>query len=300
MIKNSVNNQKKKLKVGIYGITGCMGCQLNILYQKDIMEILDAVNLAAFPVGREINDIDDDFDIIFLEGVVVSEEDLEMLKSLRIRTKKLIAIGSCGTDGCVPAIKNFVNNKNIELSVYEQEEIEKLKSLNPMPQDEFVKIDGYIRGCPMDKAEFLNFIKQTLMGKDFKIYEKPICHECNLREVGCLLEKGIECLGPVTFGGCSVMCPERNYPCIGCRGPYTDANLDAYFKLLQMKGVSKEIVYSHLNRFAGIKFQKLMENNSKELHKNGREPCYDMFCHVAKDKLKKTGDNCWGKINKNV
>ena len=25
---------KKKLKVGIFGITGCMGCQLNILYQK--------------------------------------------------------------------------------------------------------------------------------------------------------------------------------------------------------------------------------------------------------------------------
>jgi len=108
--------KKKKLKVGIFGITGCMGCQLNILYQKDLMAILESVNLAAFPVGKEKNLEDNDFDIIFLEGVVVSEKDLEELKKIRNMTKKLIAIGACATHGCVPAIKNFINNKNVELS----------------------------------------------------------------------------------------------------------------------------------------------------------------------------------------
>ena len=130
----------KKLKVGIYGITGCMGCQLNILYQKDIMTLLDAVNIAAFPVGKEINDEEDDFDIIFLEGVVVSEKDLEELRKLRLRTKKLIAIGACATDGCVPAIKNFVDNKNVELSVYQQEELEKL--LKQMRSESGEKLPG--------------------------------------------------------------------------------------------------------------------------------------------------------------
>ena len=32
------------------------------------------------------------------------------------------------------------------------------------------QVDGDIRGCPMDKAEFLAFMKQTLLGKDFKVY----------------------------------------------------------------------------------------------------------------------------------
>jgi len=253
------NITKKKLKVGIFGITGCMGCQLNILYQQELLSLIDAVDLKAFPVGKEVNDEENDFDVIFLEGVVVNEEDLEELKKLRLKTKKLIAIGACATDGCVPAIKNFVDNKNIELSVYSQDELKLLGSINPMPIDEFVKVDGYIRGCPMDKAEFLEFMKQTLLGKDFKIYDKPICYECNLREVGCLLEKGIECLGPVTFGNCSVMCPEENYACIGCRGPYEDANYDAYFKLIEMKGVKHELVWAHLNRFAGVKFQRAIE-----------------------------------------
>ena len=286
---------KKKLKVGIFGITGCMGCQLNILYQKDLMGILDAVNLAAFPVGKEKNLEDSDFDIIFLEGVVVSQKDLEELKKLRLMTKKLIAIGACATDGCVPAIKNFINNKNVELSVYHENELKEMQSLNPMPIDEFVKVDGYIRGCPMDKVEFLQFMKATLLEKDFKVYEKPICYECNLMETGCLLEKGIECLGPVTFGNCSVMCPHEQYGCVGCRGPYPDANFEAYFKVLQSKGVSKEIIFKHLNRFAGIKFQRLMEKQSEEMQTGGEHPCFDMFCRVSKEKLSKKGDNCWGK-----
>ncbi len=260
----------EKLKVGIFGITGCMGCQLNIIYQKELLNLIEAVDLRAFPVGQEVNDLEHDFDIIFLEGVVVSEEDLEELRNLRIKTKKLIAIGSCATDGCVPAIKNFINNKNIELSVYKESELASLKSLDPKPIDEFVKVDGYIRGCPMDKEEFLNFMKQTLLGEEFKYYEKPICYECNLREVGCLLEKGIECLGPVTTGNCSVMCPHENYACIGCRGPYEDANYDAYFKLIEMKGVKHELVWSHLNRFAGVKFQRAIEAEQKEKEGNNK------------------------------
>ena len=260
-----------KPKIGIYGITGCMGCQLNILYQKELMEILEAVDLRAFPVGKEKN-IEDDFDIIFLEGVVVCEKDLEEVKELRAKTKIMVAIGSCATDGCVPAIKNFINNKNLKDTVYDKEEIKKFKSLDPKPLDEFVKIDFSIRGCPMDKAEFLQFMKQTLLGKEFKIDEKPICHECNLRERGCLLEEGVECLGPVTFGNCSVMCPEKNYPCVGCRGPYSDSNFEAYFKLLRSKGIPRETIFSHLNRFAGVKFKRMID---KEVEEKNLPPLFD-------------------------
>ncbi len=253
----------KKLKVGIYGITGCMGCQLNILYQKELLEILDAVDLKSFPVGKEYN-IHKNLDIVFLEGVVVNKEDLEELKEIRKNTKMLVAIGACATDGCVPAIKNFIDNKNIELSVYEKEELKKMQSLDPMPIDEFVKVDHYIYGCPMDKTEFLQFMKNILFGKAFKPYQKPICHECNLRERGCLLEEGVECLGPVTFGNCSVMCPQENYPCVGCRGPYDDANFEAYFQLLESKGIPKKTIFAHLNRFAGVKFKRMMDKEMEE------------------------------------
>ncbi|MFW6285954.1 MAG: NADH:ubiquinone oxidoreductase [Nanoarchaeota archaeon] len=278
---------EKKLKVGIFGITGCMGCHLNIIYQKELFDILGAIDLKAFPVTNEKNIMDNDFDIIFLEGVVVNEKDLEELKNYRNKTNKLIAIGSCATDGCVPAIKNFINNKNIELTVYNSDELKELKSLDPKPIDEFVTVDGYIRGCPMDKIEFLQFIKSELLGKEFKIYQKPICYECNLRERGCLLEEGKECLGPITFGNCSVMCPMEGYGCVGCRGPYEDANFNAYFKLLEEKGVSKEETFRHINRFAGIKFQRAMIDKSKNMKDKGVGCCYDMFCNAPKNNILK-------------
>jgi sulfhydrogenase subunit delta len=281
---------EKKLKVGIFGITGCMGCHLNIIYQPELLSILNAIDLKAFPVTNEKNIEDDEFDIIFLEGVVVNEKDLKELKEYRTKCKKLIAIGACATDGCVPAIKNFVNNKNVEISVYKPDELEKLHSLDPKPIDEFVEVDGYIRGCPMDKQEFLQFMKATLLGKEFKEYQKPICYECNLRERGCLLEEGTECLGPVTFGHCSVMCPMEGFGCVGCRGPYSDANFDAYFKLLEEKGVSKEETFRHLNRFAGIKFQRAMEEKREERVESGEGCCYDMFCNAPKKNVLKKED----------
>ncbi len=77
-----------KPKIGIYGITGCMVCQLNILYQKELLDIIEAVDLRSFPVGKEINLEDEEFDIIFLEGVVVCEKDLEELKHLRSKKQK--------------------------------------------------------------------------------------------------------------------------------------------------------------------------------------------------------------------
>lgn len=272
----------KKLKVGIYGITGCMGCQLNILYQKEILNILNAVDLRAFPVCKEKNLEDEQFDIIFLEGVVVDKKDLKELKHLRKLTKKLIAIGACATDGCVPAIRNFMPAAN-QISSFSKGRLEGVciekNSISPTPIDDHVQVEGYIRGCPMDKAEFMQFIKQTLLGKEFKIYEKPICCECNLRERGCLLEEGIECLGPITFGNCSIMCPSENYPCIGCRGPYSQTNFKAYFKMLEQKGIPKETIFSHISRFAGVKFVRMMEEKNEI---NTGEIGMDMFCKMKK------------------
>ena len=268
-----------KLKVGIFGITGCMGCQLHILYQDELLNMLDAVNLTAFPVGKEKNKLDDNFDIIFLEGVVVSKEDLRMVKKLRKQTKILVAIGACATDGCVPAIRNFMDQDVMKVVYHDK--TKHLRSVEPSPVDKHVKVDYYIRGCPMDKVEFLQFMKSVLMGKEFKVDMKPICHSCNLQGNACLLEQGKECLGPITFGNCSVMCPHFKSPCIGCRGPYPDANFEAYVKMMEKKGYDRKHIMQRLNKYAGIKFRELIEKEMKHEHTEHGDCCYDMFCHVG-------------------
>jgi sulfhydrogenase subunit delta len=276
----------KKPVVGIYGITGCMGCQLQIVYQNELLTILDAIDLRSFPVGKEKNDDKCKFDIIFLEGVVVSKEDLKMLKKLRKRTKVLVAMGACATDGCVPAIKNFVDADGAQKVVYGNM-TKHLKIVDPTPIDKHVKVDYYVRGCPADKMELLQLFKAVLTGKKFRPEERPICHACNLQNNGCLLEKGKECLGPVTFGNCSVMCPHFAHPCIGCRGPLPDANFEAYFEMMEKKGYSREHIMQRMNKYAGLRFKEYITKElagDKEEHNEEHDCCFDMFCHFGEKK----------------
>lgn len=251
-----------KPKAGIFGITGCMGCQLSILFQHELLEILDKIELVACPGIKGKNETNN-FDIIFLEGTVVNKEDLRFVKELRGKTKILVAIGSCATDGCIPQIKNFASKNEVEKYVYGSK-TRHLKSVEPSPLDKHVKVDYYLRGCPLDKVEFLTFLKDVLLKKEFKPYEKPICHECNLQENDCLLEKGQFCMGPVTIGECSIMCPHHGFRCIGCRGPYTDSNFDKYFILLEENKISVEETKKLINKFAGLKIKETIEEGIKQ------------------------------------
>jgi coenzyme F420-reducing hydrogenase gamma subunit len=49
--------------------------------------------------------------------------------------------------------------------------------------------------------------------------EDPYCNDCVLNESGCLLDSGILCFGPITNSGCTINCPSKGSPCVGCRGP---------------------------------------------------------------------------------
>jgi len=248
-----------KLKVGIYGLTSCMGCILSVFYEEHFFEVLEKIDLVSCPRLKQNNN-HGPLDIIFVEGTVVSRLDLKMLKDLRKRAKTLVAIGSCATDGCIPQIKHF--RQKIEKLVYPR--TDHLKSIPPTPLDKHVKVDYQLRGCPVDKEEFISFIKDLLAKKQFNTFEKPICHKCTLQENNCLLEEGKFCMGPITTGDCSVMCPHLKFGCIGCRGPYTDANLEKFIIRLEENGISPKDSKRLINKFAGIKLRDMLEKDIKQ------------------------------------
>ena len=110
----------EKLRIGVYGITGCAGCQLSIIFNEDeLLDLVELVELKAFPFIKEVN-IEDEFDYLFLEGLVASESDLETVKKLREKTKVLIALGSCAATGCVPAYRHFTLKENYAHLLYKK------------------------------------------------------------------------------------------------------------------------------------------------------------------------------------
>ncbi len=257
-------NQKPKLKVGIYGISGCAGCLLTVLYEDLFKEITKLVDVKAFPMIKQ-DSYKGDFDYVFIEGTVCFDEDIKLIKELRKRTKYIVALGACSHVGGVPSMKNFLSKEKTMKFVYPK--YNHLRSTDPMPINKHIQVDFYLPQCPPNKQELLDFFKSIASGKRFTLPIDPVCFECRKKGNVCLLDKGELCLGPITLGGCGALCPSNGTECYGCRGPCKDANLKAYIALLKDKEYTDKDFHNKVETFAGIQFEELEKGESKWLEK---------------------------------
>jgi sulfhydrogenase subunit delta len=275
-----------KPKIGIYGLTGCAGCQLTILFRPELLDIATMVDISAFPFGKENND-SGPLDIIFVEGLVAHQKDLDLLNKLRERAKVLVAMGACAVHACTPGIKNFIA-KGVEDKVYTK--TDHLHSLDPSPIDKHVKVDYYVKGCPVDREEIVYFIKQFMLGKKPVVQERSLCYVCNLKENHCLLEQNRECLGPLIDGNCSIICPTRNLGCTGCRGPIADSNIKAWLDLMKEKGFEDHLMQQRLQKYAGLRFEEFMKEQGlleEGLHEERKKLMIQTLKKIKEQELKK-------------
>lgn len=252
----------KKLKLGFYAITGCQGCLLSFLFNEDeVLDLLALVDVKAFPFVKEMNP-DEHFDYIFMEGLVADADDLEELKKLRNNCTYMVALGACACTGCVPAYRQFTMRENYEHLIYKKTEA--VSDITPTPIDMHVKVDYWIPGCPPDKRQIINFIKDLVLGKTPRPYTDSVCVECKRNLNQCLLDVGKPCLGPITAGGCNSVCTNGKFECWGCRGPTPDANLKLMIKVLREKGYPDEFIKDRMRTFVGMKLPMLEEMMSEE------------------------------------
>ncbi len=239
----------QKLKVGVFGITGCAGCQLTILFSEKFPALMDMIDILAVPFVKEQN-YKGHFDIIILEGLVSSKADKEKAEELRARCDLLMCIGACATHGCVPAMKNFMNHPEVERAVYAK--VDYLNSLDATPVSKHVPVDIELPGCPPDANQIYAVLTDLVLGRPPRITHNPVCVECVKREVDCLLLQGKPCLGPITVGGCDAICTAAGHECMGCRGPTDDANLPAMIQALQDQGYKRKDIENRLHTYASL------------------------------------------------
>jgi signal transduction histidine kinase/formate hydrogenlyase subunit 6/NADH:ubiquinone oxidoreductase subunit I len=153
-----------KPKVAIFDFASCEGCQLQVVnLEQDIINVVTNVDIVSF--REAIQEHSDDYEIAFIEGASVRPSDEERLKKIRARAKILIALGACATTGGIPKMKNKWADKEAKKAVYGDADLsdkeifntDKLKAI-----DEVVKVDFYIRGCPVRKEQVLYYINRLL------------------------------------------------------------------------------------------------------------------------------------------
>jgi sulfhydrogenase subunit delta len=257
-----------KAKVGFYGVTGCAGCLLSVAFNEDeILDIVGAIDLVAFPFIKGENDNECKLDIVFIEGTVASKDDEVQVKKLRKRASIVVALGACACVGNIPALRNYKNEKDVKDLKYDKREQNQDRDGGPRPLHEVIPVEFSLPGCPPDRDEIKTFIKEVLLGKTFKNYKDPVCIECKLNDNGCLLDEGEVCVGPITAGGCKAICTTNGLKCYGCRGLTDDANFEEFFALMEEKGIDATATKKVMETFMAIDInEKLKDTKWAKLH----------------------------------
>ncbi len=247
-----------KVKVGIYGLTGCGGDQLTILNCEDeLLDIVDAADVLSFLMAKSDNQ-EGQLDVAFVEGSVSTKDNQTVLEDVRARCSLLIALGNCACFGGPQAMMAGDGRWEDRMNkVYGGKWPSPTEAMEAQPLSSLVKVDFCIPGCPISKRQFLQSLGRLLHGGVPQLPVVPMCVECKFRENECLLLKDIPCLGPVTAAGCGAVCPTYRVPCIGCFGPVDEANVASEYLLLCEKGFTKDEVVRRMRMYGGAAAQVL-------------------------------------------
>jgi coenzyme F420-reducing hydrogenase gamma subunit len=245
-------------RVGIFGLTGCAGDQLQILNCEDeLVRLATRLDIIDWVMARSSNDHGTPLDLAFVEGVVATELDLERLREIRARSRTLVALGTCAVWGGLPAMRNDLPRERLQEEVY-AERAEFLDTVEARPATHFVPFELTLPGCPIERHEFLRLVNALLVGTVPELPAVPVCHECKTKENLCrVVHFGEVCCGAMTRSGCRARCPSHGVACAGCRGPLEEPHYDANITMFADRRISWKEIARRMEIFSAPVWMKL-------------------------------------------
>ena len=171
------------LRLATVWLGGCSGCPMSFLdLDEFLIELAAKVELVFSPV-IDVKEYPENVDVCLIEGAVCNEDNLEMIRKVRQRTKVLVSFGDCAVTANVPAIRNQLGLSSTE-SVLQRAYVEGAQT-NPgvprepgivppllpkvMPVHEVVYVNYFMPGCPPPAARIKALLVQVLDGVEPKL-----------------------------------------------------------------------------------------------------------------------------------
>lgn len=238
---------KDRPKVAFFDFTSCEGCQLTVLDSlQEHLDLLKAIEIVQFREAKTLKG--EDYAIAFVEGCCSRPVDETRLLKIREQAALVVALGTCAHLGGVNTLKYLHPLDEVRSYVYGKQAAW-FDTADARPIDAVIPVDYAIPGCPIDRYEFVDFVKSLLLEKSPHIPDYPICVECKLKENTCLFTKGMVCMGPITRAGCGAICPSFGQPCEACRGFISNANDTSMQELLVSHGLTRGDVIRRYTMF---------------------------------------------------
>ena len=94
---------------------GCSGCHMSFLDMDEWLFVLAAkVDVVYSPIA-DIKEFPHNVDVTLVEGAVANEDNLELIKVARERSKVLVSFGDCAVTGNVTAMRNPLGGPDVVL-----------------------------------------------------------------------------------------------------------------------------------------------------------------------------------------
>ena len=164
----------RRARLATVWLDGCSGCHMSVLdIDEAIIAIAKRIEVVYGPLV-DAQEFPKAVDVVLIEGAISSQEDLEKVKTIRQRSKLVVALGDCAVTGNVPAMRNqFVPRKLLERIYVEgvQENpgipTEGVPALlrHAIPVHEVVKVDLHVPGCPPPAAAIAFVLGELLDGR---------------------------------------------------------------------------------------------------------------------------------------
>lgn len=171
-----------KKRIATVWLGGCAGCHMSFLdLDQTLIAVLEKADLVYSPIV-DIKIFPENVDVTLVEGAVANEENLELIRQVRERSKIVVAFGDCAVTGNVTAMRNHLPVPDLLTAVYkagpgsiprEGVDGEILPKLLPkvLPVHQAIKVDAYLPGCPPAPDRIAAAVMALLDGKEVALVE---------------------------------------------------------------------------------------------------------------------------------
>lgn len=251
-----------KPRLGFFKYSCCSGCEFALIFfQHKVLEALAGFEFVFCRMVSSEGVPSGPFDLALVEGTITEAWQVDELKEVRDNSRYLYAIGSCATNGGIPAIKATGIEQDIERRVYS--DLSTIHSIRPNDIAAYVRVDGKIRGCPPSDQALHEVLTSVILDKKPYLPDQSVCIECKMAGNICLLVADNKpCMGPVTSAGCGALCPSYNRACYSCWGPMKQANALALAHRFEDMGLSPADIIRRFTQFGAetIEYRKVREH----------------------------------------
>ncbi|MBN1448046.1 MAG: oxidoreductase [Bacteroidetes bacterium] len=146
-----------RMKLATVWLGGCSGCHMSLLdIDERLFQLLEYADIVYSPF-TDHTDVPEQIDILLVEGAAAQSEHIDQLRTLRARSRIVVAFGDCAVVGNVTAMRNGRNTKQLLLESFGSagndmgaDPANHLPMLldDVLPLHRVIQVDLFVPGCP--------------------------------------------------------------------------------------------------------------------------------------------------------